>query len=35
MNYGDSGLSASDVALLTNGRNSNGDGAFGEGSGAW
>lgn len=35
MNYGDSGLSASDVALLTNGRNSNNDGAFGEGSGAW
>ena len=36
MNYGDSGLSASDVALLTNNRNSNGcgDGLFGD-NGAW
>lgn len=37
MNYGEgSGLSASDVALLTNGRSSNGSGTgFGEGNGAW
>ena len=34
MNYGDGGLSASDVALLS-GRNSNGSDGFGEGSGWW
>ena len=36
MNYGESGLSASDVALLTNNRSSNGsgDGFFGD-NGAW
>ena len=34
MNYGDNGLSASDVALLTN-RGSNGDGGFGNGDNAW
>lgn len=34
MNYGDSGLSASDVALLTNDRNSN-NGGFGYGSDCW
>lgn len=36
MNYGEGGLSASDVALLTgnNGRNSGNDG-FGDGNGAW
>ena len=34
MNYGESGLSASDVALLTNDRNSN-NGGFGNGNEAW
>ena len=34
MNYGGEGLSASDVAVLT-GRTNNGDGAFGDGNGAW
>lgn len=34
MTYGGDGLSASDVALLTNG-NRSGDGAFGDGNGAW
>lgn len=33
MNYGEGGLSASDVALLS-GRNDNGNG-FGDGNGAW
>lgn len=32
MNYGEGGLSASDVALLTNGRSGNNDG-FGDGNG--
>jgi hypothetical protein len=32
MNYGEGGLSASDVALLS-GRNSSGNDGFGEGSG--
>lgn len=34
MNYGESGLSASDVALLTNDRNSN-NGGFGNGNECW
>ena len=34
MNYGEGGLSASDVALLTNGRSGNNDG-FGDGNGWW
>lgn len=34
MNYGEGGLSASDVALLTNGRSNNNDG-FGDGNGSW
>ena len=34
MNYGEGGLSASDVALLTNGRSNNNDG-FGDGNGWW
>lgn len=34
MTYGGEGLSASDVALLTNG-NRSGDGVFGDGNGAW
>jgi len=34
MNYDNSSLSASDVALLTGSRN-NGFGGFGDGSGAW
>lgn len=34
MTYGSDGLSASDVALLTGNRNTNGDGMFGD-NGAW
>ncbi len=34
MNYGDGGLTASDVALLTGNNNRNNDG-FGDGMGAW
>lgn len=35
MTYGGEGLSASDVALLTNGTRNNGNGLFGDGNGAW
>lgn len=35
MNYGEGGLSASDVALLTGERNNNGGSGFGNGEGAW
>ena len=35
MNYGDSGLSASDVALLTNNGRSNDGMGFGDGYGSW
>ena len=35
MNYGDSGLSASDVALLSGNNGRNNDGFGGDGSGAW
>lgn len=35
MTYGGEGLSASDIALLTNGNRNNGNGLFGDGNGAW
>lgn len=35
MNYGEGGLSASDVALIQGGGRNGGDGLFGEGNGAW